>query len=490
MKIADKKIDKKVLLLAKKLRAAHPAAEIFLVGGVVRDLLLKRPIKDYDLVVCGLAISKLEKFLKAQGRVELVGKRFGVFKIDNYIDIALPRTEHVVTGSGGYKDFAVQSDPDLPLVTDLSRRDFTINAMAYDLLSKKLIDPYDGQKDLVKKQIKTVGVAAKRFAEDYSRLLRAIRFACQLDFTISPATWSVLKKLVNNINKKSSGQFVVPRETVAKELLKTFKTNPLRAWQLFDESGLAKILLPEMLKMKKCPQPAEWHSEGDVWTHTQLCLKNLTHPTFKKAWGRDPVSTNLLWAILWHDLGKPATLKIERAAGQKKLHFWGHDTVGAVIAKQLGGRLKLSAYKDNQIDFDLDSVVWLIDKHMLTSQTTVAVMKETTLEKYFFNPRYPGRDLQKLIMIDLLSSLRPNGRPHLEVYQALKKRIDALAKRQKGKKILPPPLLDGRQIMKLLNIKPGPDLGQILLDLREAQLSGKLSDIKTAKQWLKKTYQK
>src|SRR3990167_4928500 len=220
-------------------------AEIFLVGGAVRDFILERETKDYDFVVCGIPAPDLELLLKKAGTVNLVGKTFGVFKFipTNYqlpttnsfepFDIALPRTEHSLSMAGGYKDFEVQSDHKLPIKEDLKRRDFTVNAIALKLKVQNsklkidgVIDPSDGLKDLELKTLRAVGEPRQRFQEDYSRILRGLRFACQLDFELEAETKNAIKKSAPNLNDQKNNEWIVPRETIGREVVKMFVLDP------------------------------------------------------------------------------------------------------------------------------------------------------------------------------------------------------------------------------------------------------------------------
>ena len=275
-------------LFIKKIFEKYPKAEVYLVGGMVRDIILNRPSKDFDFVVRNVPMKKLKDLLSKMGWVDLVGRVFGVLKfipknsknIDP-IDIALPRTEHAFL-TGGYKDFNIQFDPKLCLEKDLIRRDFTINALAWDIKNEKIIDHFNGLKDIENKTIKAIGSPKERLKEDYSRILRALRFSCQLDFEIKKGAWDVIKELTPKLNDKKAGDFILTRETMAKEMIKAYVANPSKAFDLYYKSGAFKILMPELLKMKKCPQPDNFHSEGDVWQHTKLCLKKSNSPTFKK----------------------------------------------------------------------------------------------------------------------------------------------------------------------------------------------------------------
>lgn len=240
----------------------HPQAKLFLVGGAVRDLILKRKGKDYDFVICGVDPEEIQTWFSKRGSMDLVGRSFGVFKFSpkdfpapHYepIDLALPRREHVQEGSqGGYREFDIQSDPSLPIEEDLSRRDFTMNAMAYDVGGKEMVDPFGGQEDLDHKIIRAVGNPKDRFKEDMSRALRALRQAVQLGFAIESDTWTALCETMTKINTTRISQetgeeeFVVAREVIAKEILKALFVNPALATDLLFRSGAFTQLFPEV----------------------------------------------------------------------------------------------------------------------------------------------------------------------------------------------------------------------------------------------------
>ena len=479
---------------------------------MVRDLFLGRESKDYDFVIRGVPAKKLETILKKLGDTNLVGKRFGVFKFAPKnstltLDIALPRTEEA-WGTGGYRDVETQSDWRLPIETDLARRDFTINAIALELGIRNkelgienLIDPFDGLSDLKKKLIKTVGWPEERFKEDYSRMLRGLRFACQLNFDIETKTRTTIKRLIKQINSlDKQKERIVPYEVISKEFLKSLVVNPLKTVDLWDEAGALKQLMPELLKMQGCPQPPEFHKEGDVWTHTYLALGNLFAPHFKKFirslppsfQNGPPISPTLILAVLFHDLGKPYTIKTPEKDGVDRIRTNEHDSVGAKLAKQIGERLRLSSVPD--LHCNLDHLAWLIQHHLLTVHGDPMNFTNRTIEKYFFNPLVPGNDLLKLIYCDQMASF-VKGKPQLGSLPRLVKRIKmllaCLPARQGGRrqtKHLPPPLLDGREIMTVLKLKPGRLIGDLKDRLREAQLAGKVKNKKQAKDFLIKTH--
>ncbi|MCK4968746.1 MAG: CCA tRNA nucleotidyltransferase, partial [Candidatus Aenigmarchaeota archaeon] len=335
----QKEIDKEPRFdFIKKLYSAFPKAEIYLVGGAVRDVILKRENKDFDFVIRNISAEKLQSFLKQRGKLILVGKTFGIFKfiptgfdLQYAFDIALPRTDQSWQ-TGGYRDVDTQSSPNLSIDEDLARRDFTINALAWECRQHKLIDCFQGLKDIQNKIIRTVGKPEERFAEDYSRMLRGLRFSCQLDFTFEQTTWQIIKKNIKHLNdKKEDGERIVPEEVIGRELLKALIADPIKTINLFDQSGTWSKIAPELLQMKRCPQPANWHSEGDVWTHTKLVLEKLYSTRFKKEFGKQLPTIELIVACLFHDIAKPLTIKTPEKDGANRIRFDGHTNQGAKL---------------------------------------------------------------------------------------------------------------------------------------------------------------
>lgn len=499
----------KNFVFLKKLKQKFPKSEIYLVGGAVRDSLLSRSTKDYDFVVRNIEAKDLEEFLKSQGVVSLVGQIFGVFKFipsggdpHNPIDVALPRKDFAL-GTGGYRDVEIQSDPKLKIEQDLSRRDFSINAIAarFDIKSgPKIIDPFDGRKDLKKRLLRTVGKPTDRFREDYSRMLRVIRFACQLDFDIEDNTWRAIKKEIkglNEIHRKveliSKGSIVepqvlerrvVPCEVIAKEFLKSFHAQPVHAFHLYDKSGAFTEVMPELLKMKKCPQPENFHAEGDVWEHTRIALEKLNSNEFKKQFGNKHASPELILATLFHDIGKPYTLQTPEEHNTDRIRFNDHDRIGAKIVKEVCQRLKLSS--PEEVGVNAENVAWLVEHHMLLVQGDINKMRPGTIEKYFFNPNKPGQDLLKLSFVDISATIPPSGNPDFTQFNQMLERIKQLKELSKTKKELPKSLINGHEIIKQFKLKQGRKIGKLLDLVREAQLQGKIKNKEQAIKFLKK----
>ncbi len=476
-----------------QLQEIFPTCEIFIVGGAVRDALLKKKsVKDIDFVIRNVKARRLEIELARLGRVNLVGKNFGVFKFlpreaDSSFeahDIALPRTEHSRHMTGGYRDFDVQSDPDLPLADDLSRRDFTINAMAYDIAKNDIIDIFHGMRDLKKKTLVCVGDPDIRFAEDYSRMLRALRFACQLGFGIEKNTYSAIEKNIHHINDSVEGEFMVSRETVAKELLKSFHENPVLALDLYDECGAVQMLMPELLAMKTCMQPKNWHSEGNVWKHTRLALEKLSSKKFFSVFGHKASALTIMSA-LFHDIGKPDTIQTPKKDGVDRIRYTNHEKVGSIIAEKIAARLKFSS--PEHIGIKTSDLSWIVRMHLLAVKPQVEIMKNTTLEKYFLNDNLPGNELIEVMWTDAQATIPHKKKPDLSAWKILVKRVDQLRRWQSKsahKKISP--LLNGNDIMNHFHLKAGKHIGKILDALREEQLSGKVQSSEDAVVFVKK----
>ncbi len=488
------KLPSELLTAVKQLALSCPSAEIFLVGGAVRDLLLDRPTKDWDLMVRGVPAPDLEKTLEILGEVNLVGKSFGVFKwtpatwVGEAIDVALPRTEHVLAGTGQYRDFNIQSDPNLTVGEDLSRRDFTINALALNLSTGELIDPYGGQKDLENKILRTVGDAIERFNEDLSRTLRGVRFACQLNFTIEPSTWSEIIKSANRVaSGKINNEWLVPREICARELLKSLIAAPVKALELFDDSGLLHELLPEVTAMKNCPQPPEWHSEGDVFNHTKLALAEIGSKNWQEFFGSTKPNLNAIIGILLHDIGKPLTLKTPERDGTDRIRTNEHDSVGAKLAGDICERLRLMNYVDpehGQIEQDI--LVWAIQHHLLLIYGNPDIMKPYTIYKYFLKDKPRGQILQQIILADSLASHPVSGMPDASLLAKLRARLPAIeAKLEHGQLV---PLLSGHDIMTMLKIPSNPRVGEIIEVLKEAQLAAQITTREEAITFITKQY--
>jgi putative nucleotidyltransferase with HDIG domain len=511
------------LKFISKLRDELPELKLYLVGGIVRDTLVKHPLpgtekgkiksKDFDFVACGTEIDKLIKTLKKFGHVDLVGKNFGVLKVypfdievDEPIDIALPRTE-IAGGSGSYKDVETQSDPNLPVEEDLSRRDLTINAIAYDINNQEIIDPFNGQKDLEKGIIRAVGNPEERFGEDYSRMLRALRFSCRFDFEIDKKTWQALVKLmphINDLNPETEGMTViefleqellnaktrkdkqilqkkikaqqkkdpdeikidrlVPFETIRVELFKMFSADPTKAIKTLDKSEALKEILPEIENMKGCEQPPQFHSEGDVFKHTKMMLEKLTSPEFNKQFPNANITPEFIMGVLFHDIGKPTTQTLDG----DRIRFNGHDKEGTEIASHIASRLKFTTKQKEKINF-------MIRNHMfLMSSPDIFKISNNKVAKRFIDSPH-SQDLLMLFYLDANSSVHPDGSVPMKNFNDTLEKIEQIKTIRANQPKNTNDIINGKEIIKILAIKGGALIGLIKNVIAELSDAGKIN---------------
>ncbi len=421
----------------QKLAKKHKDAEIYLVGGKVRDIMLERESKDYDFVIRNVEAKDLEKFLNQEGKVDLVGKSFGVFKfvpkkftLTEQIDIALPRTEHSFN-TGGYRDFDIQSDHELDIEKDLERRDFTINAMALNITSGELIDPFSGQKDLDNKIIKTVGKQQDRFKEDYTRMLRAVRFSTQLEFTIEAETYKVIKKLADKIK-------TLPEERVTEDFNKIIKnSNASFGMKLLYESNLLKYIIPELIIGVGVSQNK--NHIYSVFTHS---MKSFDFAV-KRGY-----NTRVRMAALLHDIAKP---KVKKGEGYDST-FYNHDIVGAKITRKILQRMKYP----NEV---IEKITHLVRHHMFFY--SMGEVSDAGIRRLLV--RLGKDNVAEAIQVricDRLGMGRPKAKPYKLI--ELEKRLQEVQFDPISVKMLK---LKGDELMKSLEIKPGPKIGLILNSL-------------------------
>ena len=411
--------------------------QAYFVGGCVRDLLLKKNPKDFDIATDAVPKRVASLFPKTVP----VGAQFGVMLViegGESFEVATFRADK------GYRD---GRHPVGVRFTDAKedalRRDFTVNGLFFDPLTRQVMDWVEGKKDLKKRIIRAIGDPKKRFMEDKLRMLRAVRFASVLGFKIEPKTFSAVKKLAKNIRE-------VSQERVRDELVKMFTgPHPALALELLDKSGLLPEVLPEVEKMKGVQQPRAFHPEGDVFVHTKLLMKQLQNAP--------PV---LAFGCLLHDVGKPATYR-----RSDRIRFNGHDRVGARITEKVLERLRFS----NELK---DQIVACVEGHMRFKD--VRSMRESTLKKFMQRQTFETELEQH--RIDCLAS---HG--DLANWRFLKKKARQFTKED----IKPKPLINGKDLLAL-GYTEGPLIGKILRAAEEAQLERKIVTKDEALAWVKR----
>jgi putative nucleotidyltransferase with HDIG domain len=410
--------------IVAQLRAAGHQA--YLVGGCVRDMLLGRTPKDFDVATDARPDRVSELF----ERSEQVGAHFGVVLVrenTSQVEVATFRSD--ASYSDGRRPDAVRFE--IEPRQDVLRRDFTINALLLDPDTNEVLDFTGGREDLRRRVIRAIGDPEERFQEDHLRLIRAVRFAARLGFEIETETMAALRRLHPLIEK-------VSLERVRDELARILtEGGARRGFELLDETGLLGDILPEVAAMKGVAQPPEFHPEGDVWTHTLLLLEKLRHPTVTLAAG-----------ALLHDVGKPPTFRVA-----DRIRFDGHVEEGVRLAHGILTRLRFSADQIAQIEA-------LIANHMRFKDA--GQMRESTMKRFLRMENFAEH--VELHRLDCLSS---NGK--LETYKRVMARLAELGEED----LRPKPLLTGRDLIEQ-GYAPGPAFAKMLAAVEDAQLEGRV----------------
>jgi poly(A) polymerase len=414
-------------------------------GGCVRDMLLGKAPHDYDVA----SSAKPEQVQSLFRRTVAVGAQFGVVCVlegPHEVQVATFRSDGQYS-DGRHPESISFSDAK----NDALRRDFTINGLFYDPITQTVSDFVGGKTDLDAKVIRAIGNPAHRFAEDKLRLLRAVRFAATLGFEIEAATWAAVCKDAPNLAEVSAERI---REEFTKIMLSPGR---VRGFDLLDQSGLMRVIVPEIEALKGCEQPPQFHPEGDVWIHTRLMLSLLPHE----------VSLPLILAVLFHDIAKPATFSYDEAA--KRIRFSGHEKLGAQMTEHILTRLR---YPRKTIDETVEAVA----NHMAFKD--VQHMRVARLKRFLARPTIA--DELALHKVDCQSS---NG--DLSNYEFLKRKMSEFS----HEPLIPPPLLSGNDLMRL-GYKPGPNFKLILEAVQSAQLEGALKTSSDAESWVKENFEK
>jgi poly(A) polymerase len=433
--------ERAVTIVRRLVDAGHEAV---FAGGCVRDRLLGIDPLDYDIATSARP-DEIEQLFE---RTLPVGRRFGIVVVPmeghNY-EVATFRVD------GPYLDGRHPSSVRFADArSDAERRDFTINAMFEDPLGGDIIDYVDGRADLAAGVIRAVGDPSKRFAEDRLRMVRAVRFAARFGFRIDPATFAAIQDAAGRILEVSAERL---NDEISKILT---EGRARRGFELLDEAGLLAHILPELVPMKGCEQTSDFHPEGDVWTHTLCCLEQLPAGC----------SRTLAWGVVLHDVAKPATAGV-RADGRPT--FYGHTRLGADMAVEICRRLRMSNAQCERIAF-------LVGQHL--RHCSAPEMRSSTLKRFL---RQEGIDeLLQLARIDALGS---NG--NLSSYEYASARLDELSRTTEV--LRPPALIDGDDLIAM-GMKPGPRFRQILDQVEEAQLDGRLRSRDEAIAWVRERF--
>jgi poly(A) polymerase len=423
------------------LRLRQYGHQAFLAGGCVRDRLLGREPADYDVATSARPEQVLDLFPGSRQ----VGAHFGVVLVREdtaEVEIATYRSDHAYTDGRRPEGVDFETDPR----RDVIRRDFTINGLLLDPETGRVLDDVGGRDDLAQGIIRAIGDPEQRFAEDHLRMLRAVRFAARLGFTIEPATFAAIRKLHASIAAISA-------ERIRDEILRILtEGGARRGFELLDRTGLLAVVLPEVAALKGVAQPPQFHPEGDVWTHTLMMLEGMRAP-----------SETLTLGVLLHDVGKPATFRVA-----DRIRFDGHAEVGAYMAVEILTRLRLPNDTIRQVEA-------LVALHLRFIEVTH--MRESTLKRFLRTERF-----EEHLELHRLDCVMSHGL--LDNYEFAKRRFEESPRET----LKPKPLVGGDDLIAA-GYRPGPAFALMLRAAEDAQLEGRISTKEEALEWIRARFE-
>ena len=428
-------LDEKPFLKELSNLYAKNGFQIYLVGGAVRDGILGIETKDFDFTTNASPEESINILNKKDYKTTEIGKAFGTIEttVEDY-------SLHITT----YREDKYEKDSRKPeiktsgeLETDLSRRDFTVNAIAYDINNNEIIDPHGGLKDLSEGLIRTPDTADISFSDDPLRMLRACRFVSTHGFTPNNELFKAISKNVERIE-------IVSTERIRDEFTKLLTgKEPSLGLKAFVESGLSELIMPELNELKIEVDPKHHHK--DVYEHTMVVL--------------DRVSPTLIsrMSALLHDIGKPKTKGIENG----KVHFRHHEVVGAKMSKKILKRLKY----DNET---IKKVSLLVENH-LRPHTFKMGWTDSAVRRYIIDAGGLLEELNDLVRADITTKNKAKYEEINKYLDEMEERIKEVAEKEELSKLRPP--ISGDEIMDMFDLEPGPSVGVIMKALYEQRIN-------------------
>ena len=445
-----------VTALARAIRDAGGRA--LLVGGCVRDALMGKEPKDWDLEVYNLAPERVREVLDQFGPVNAVGESFTVYKLGRHLDISIPRRER--KSGRGHKAFIIEGDPEMSVIEATRRRDFTINAILQDPLTGELIDPFNGGRDIEQRILRVV--SAGTFAEDSLRVLRAAQFAARFEFQIDPAT----VELCRTIDLSD-----LPPERIWGELEKLLlqSTRPSTGLEWLRKLGAVEKLFPEIQSLIGVPQDPEWHPEGDVFVHTKLVIDRARELIDDLSY---PRQVTVMLASLAHDFGKPPTTQFLEGRWRSR----GHEEAGVPPTESFLDRINV-----HTIDgYDVRSqVIALVREHLKPGEF---YKKREEVGEGAFRRLARRCEPSLLYRVAKADSLGRNADwvPREQWYGSEPQEWFIQRTRELDVEQRPPdPILLGRHLIEL-GVEPGPTMGEITRAVYEMQLDGRVRTLEDA----------
>lgn len=454
-------------------RFHEKGAKAIVVGGSVRDHFFHLPIKDYDVEVYGLtSFSELENVLSEFASVNLVGKSFGVVKFiyegEEY-DFSFPRLES--KNGKGHRGFDVQVDGTLDFATAARRRDFTINAMGYDIEEERFLDPFNGRSDLHSRILRHIDDSS--FVEDPLRVYRAVQFCARFELTLAEETKVLCRRMIEKDMLEE-----LPKERVYAEFKKLFlkAKKPSVGFELMRALGVLRYF-PELEATIGVPQDPKYHPEGDVWVHTMLSidamasiLSNEERRVKSEEWN-EKKKLKLLFAVLCHDFGKPLTTTVE----EERIKAIGHEKAGIEPTRSFMYRLT------EEHDF-IESILPLVEHHLKPSQFYKQGAKAGAIRRLANQV-----NIEELVLVAKADFL---GRTTPEAKTGRYAAEEWLLEKAAQLKVKNGPLralLQGRDLIAL-GMQPSEKFGVILDEVYELQLDGVVSGKEEALAYVKRKY--
>ena len=428
-------LDEKPFLKELSNLYAKNGFQIYLVGGAVRDGILDIETKDFDFTTNASSEDSIKMLNKNKYKTTEIGRAFGTIEttVEDY-------SIHITT----YREDKYNKDSRKPeiktsgeLETDLSRRDFTVNAISYDINNNEIIDPYGGLKDLSEGLIRTPDTADISFSDDPLRMLRACRFVSTHGFTPNNEIFKAISKNAERIE-------IVSTERIRDEFTKLLTgKDPSLGLKAFVESGLSELIMPELNELKIEVDPKHHHK--DVYEHTMVVLDRVS-----------PTLVSRMSALL-HDIGKPKTKGIENG----KVHFRHHEVVGAKMSKKILKRLKY----DNET---IKRGSLLVENH-LRPHTFKMGWTDSAVRRYIIDAGGLLEELNDLVRADITTKNKAKYEEINKYLDEMEERIKEVAEKEELSKLRPP--LSGDEIMEIFDLEPGPSVGIIMKALYEQRIN-------------------
>jgi tRNA nucleotidyltransferase (CCA-adding enzyme) len=451
-------IPDKVLSLAKTVR--DEGGRALLVGGCVRDALMEKQPKDWDVEVYGVEPARVRQLLDQFGDVNVVGEAFTVYKLGSDLDVSLPRRERK-TGRG-HRAFFIEGNPSMTIEESARRRDFTINAILQDPLTGEIIDPFHGRDDLKHKILRAV--ASETFPEDSLRVLRAAQFAARFEFEIDSKTVELCREidLSDLPSERTWGE-------MEKLLLKA--QHPSIGFARLHELGAIDQLFPEIKALIDVPQDREWHPEGDVFVHTLLVVDRARELIDDLPY---PRQVTVMLSALCHDFGKPSTTEFVDG----RLRSRGHEEAGVEPTLSFLDRLNIHTLDGYDVRAQ---VVALVRDHLKPGEY---YKKRNEVGDGAFRRLARKCELDLLYRVAKADSLGRNAEwlPRETWYNAeAQEWFIARARELEVHEKAPAPILQGRHLLEM-GLEPGPRIGEITRAIYEMQLDGRVRTLEDAKE--------